>query len=194
MHSRKFDDRQLTFGVSGRLYKSNVLMYDHQTESLWSQLMEKAVSGPMVGSDLRVVPSYRTTWRNWKSRFPDTLVLSDDTGFPRNYNLDPYEGYYRVGTIIFPVGEVRRDLAAKTTILGIKINGRTRAYPLEDLKSISGGIRERIGEKTIQIDIDSNGQVAGVTDADGQQVDHLFAYWFAWQAFHPETTVYRKSD
>ena len=169
-------------------------MYDHQTESLWSQMMEKAVSGPMVGSDLKIVPSYRTTWHNWKTRFPDTSVLSEDTGFKRNYNLDPYERYYRVGTIIFPVGDIRRDLAAKTTVLGIKINGQTRAYPLEDLKSMSGGIRERIGETTIHIDIDSNGQVADVTDADGQPVDHLFAYWFAWQAFHPETTVYRKSN
>ena len=194
MHSRTVNGRQLTFGVSGRLYKSNVLIYDHQTESLWSQLMEKAVSGPLVGSDLRVVPSHRTSWRNWKGRHPGTMVLSTDTGYARNYDIDPYEGYSRVGTLIFPVGDVRRDLAAKTTVLGVNINGKAQAYPLADLKPRPGIIQDQIGGTRIQIEIDLDGQVNNVTDGQGRPVAHLFAYWFAWQAFHPDTTVYRNGD
>jgi hypothetical protein len=69
----------LTFGVSGRLYQSNVLIYDYQTESLWSQLKEEALTGSFTGTALRAFPSVVTTWADWQSTHPQTLVLSPDT-------------------------------------------------------------------------------------------------------------------
>lgn len=194
MYSRNIKDKQLTFGVSGRLYKSNVLIYDHQTESLWSQLMDTAISGPMVGTGLQKLVSRRTAWSSWKKRYPETKILSTNTGYSRNYSIDPYEGYYRIGTIMFPVGDVRRDLSPKSQVLGIEINGTARAYPLEDLKRRSAVIRERLGDEEIKIEIDTKGQVFDVTDAKGSPIPYLFAYWFAWQAFHPDTSVYRAAD
>ena len=128
MYSRQIEGQDYTFGVSGRLYKSNVLLYDHQTESLWSQLKQKAISGPLVGKELLKIPSTRTRWQTWLNRNPNTQVLSDNTGYNRNYTIDPYEDYYRVGTIMFPVGEVRRDFAAKEPVLGIEI-GNTAKGP-----------------------------------------------------------------
>jgi hypothetical protein len=94
VYSRKIGDKELTFGVSGLLYKANVLMYDRQTESLWSQVLRKAVTGPMTDTPLTVLPSTLTTWKRWKKRHPDTLVLSLETGHRRDYTRDPYESYY----------------------------------------------------------------------------------------------------
>jgi hypothetical protein len=191
VYSRKVDGRVYTFGVSGRLYKSNVLIYDHQTESLWSQLMEKAVSGRLVGKKLSVVPSSRLKWAAWRKKYPGTVVLSTETGYRRDYSIDPYEGYYRIGSLMFPVGNVRTDLSLKKRILGIEINNDSRAYPLDELRTRAGVHKDRLGGQDIRIEVDAEGQVIAVKDHMGQPVPHIFAYWFAWQAFHPQTSVYR---
>ena len=88
----RVDGQAKLFGVSGLLYKSDVLLYDRETESLWSQISRQAVSGPMKGQRLAMVPTSHTTWADWRERHPDTQVLSLDTGYSRNYNRNPYEG------------------------------------------------------------------------------------------------------
>ena len=193
MYSRKIADEVYTFGVSGKLYKSNVLIYDHQTESLWSQLMEKAVTGPLANSDLHKIPSQRMTWEAWKRRHPETTVLSTNTGYKRDYSIDPYTGYYQLGGFMFPVGDVRNDLPAKTRILGIEINGSARAYPLDTIHHADNNMTDTLGGVPIRIEVDASDQIVGVFESEGQSVAHIYAYWFAWQAFHPDTTVYRKS-
>jgi hypothetical protein len=194
VYSRRINNSDYTFGVSGRLYNSNVLMYDHQTESLWSQLMDTAISGPLAGTVLQKLPAKRVRWSRWKKQHPTTRVLSTDTGYQRDYWRDPYAGYYLVGSLMFPVGDVRRDLPAKARVLGITIANESRAYPLESLTRHTGSLQDRLGGTSVRIEIDADGQVIDVVDAEGKPVVHLFAYWFAWQAFHPDTTVYAASD
>jgi hypothetical protein len=190
VYSGKIDDKIFTFGVSGRLYKSNVLIYDHQTESLWSQLKETAITGPMVGRKLKKISAERTTWKRWLKKHPQTKVLSTDTGYDRNYNIDPYEGYYRALKIMFPVGDVRTDLPAKEMVLGIEINGAAKAYPLALLERKTGMLKDEIGENPVQIVLSKEGQVVNVLDHQARAIPVIFAYWFAWQAFHPDTAVY----
>ena len=190
VYSRKVDGTTRTFGISGRLYKSNVLLYDHGTESLWSQLKSQALSGPLAGTMLHQIPSSRVSWEKWTQLNPQTTALSDQTGYDRDYGRDPYEGYYRVGTIWFPVGEVRRDLSPKDRVLGVEIGSDSKAYPLEDLVARDGVVTDRVGDVQLRIRV-SGQEVVSVKDEQGQPVQHLFAYWFAWQAFHPQTDVYR---
>ena len=194
MYSRSVNGKLYTFGVSGRLYKSNVLLYDHQTESLWSQLMEKAVSGDLAGKSLSALPSTRVKWATWQKLYPDSRVLSTETGYHRNYALDPYEGYYRIGSLMFPVGNVRKDFSPKKRILGIKINTESRAFPIDELGARPGIHNDKLGGIDIQIEVDKAGQIVAVFDQNRQPVAHIFAYWFAWQAFHPDTGVYTLTD
>ena len=154
-------------------------------------MLSQAVSGEMVSKKLTVLPSIRTSWKTWQENHPKSLVLSTETGYSRDYNLDPYVGYYRVGTIWFPVGEVRKDLSPKERILGIEINGYSKAYPLKALASNPGTIEDGTGNSTIRIEINQEGEIVSVKDAAGKPVPHLFAFWFAWQAFHPDTKVYK---
>lgn len=178
------------FGISGKLYKSNLLLYDHQTQSLWSQLLEKSVSGPMVGKLLKKYPSVRVKWKNWLKKNKNTLVLSDQTGYIRDYSTNPYKGYYRLGRIMFPVGNVRKDLPAKKRILGIVIDGNARAYPITSLPRNVMTVEDTIGKTFIRIHINEDGEVINVTNDKGNPVPYIFSYWFAWQAFHPDTTVF----
>ena len=93
MYSRIVDEETYTFGVSGKLIRNTLVMYDRQTDSLWSQLLGEAVEGPLAGKELEFVPSVHTTWAEWKSRHPDTVALV------KGYrgNRDSYSGYYESG-------------------------------------------------------------------------------------------------
>lgn len=123
------DGRPLTFGTSGNLVNSNLLMYDRQTDSLWPQILGMAIQGPERGRALSHVPLVWTTWERWKGLYPTSLVLSRQTGYIRPYGSDPYgsygrhDTYYQVGEPFFPV--MRRDarLAAKTPVVGVKDEG-----------------------------------------------------------------------
>lgn len=194
VYSSRIDDQTLTFGVSGRLYKSNVLIYDHQTESLWSQLKETAIAGPMVGKKLTKISTKRISWKRWLEKHPRTKVLSTDTGYDRDYAIDPYEGYYKALGIMFPVGDVRTELPAKALVLGIEIDGIAKAYPLSMFAQKADGFKDQIGGNPIRIILSEEGQVVDVLDGQSRSIPVIFAYWFAWQAFHPQTAVYQKTQ
>ncbi len=93
MYDPLINGRRYEFGVSGLLYKRNLLFYDRQTDSLWSQLLSQAVTGPMAGRRLAVLAAENTTWRAWREEHPDTQLLSFVTGYPRDYKVDPYAAY-----------------------------------------------------------------------------------------------------
>jgi hypothetical protein len=192
VYSRNVEGQEYTFGVSGRLYKSNVLLYDHQTESLWSQLKEQAISGPAVGKNLKILPSSRINWKSWRKRYPSTGVLSDETGYSRDYSIDPYEGYYSLGSLMFPVGDVRTDMSAKEPILGIEVDNHAKAYRMAWLRSNPGLHHDKIGNKAIQIEISPEGEVVAVRDKEDHAIPAIYSYWFAWQAFHRETEVFKE--
>jgi len=192
VYSRNVEGQEYTFGVSGRLYKSNVLLYDHQTESLWSQLKEQAISGPAAGKNLKILPSSRINWKSWRKRNPSTKVLSDETGYSRDYSSDPYEGYYSIGSLMFPVGDVRTDMSAKEPILGIEVDNHAKAYRMDWLRSNPGLHHDKIGYHATQIEISPEGEVMAVRDKEGHAIPAIYSYWFAWQAFHRETEVFKE--
>ncbi len=145
----------------------------------------------MVNHELTKIPSTRVKWKTWKQRNPNTLVLSIDTGYKRNYDKDPYAGYYRLGTFWFPVGKVRKDLSPKSRILGIELEGHSKAYPLNIIQKNKKILLDSINNIPIVITLNHEGEVLSVTDKNNTAVTHIFSYWFAWQAFHPKTEVYR---
>jgi hypothetical protein len=153
--------------------------------------MDQAVAGPVAGKKLRVLPSSRLKWKTWQKRNPSTRVLSDDTGFDRDYSIDPYEGYYRIGSLMFPVGDVRQDMSAKEPVLGIEIENHAKAYRLDWLSAHPGIHNDRVGSHPIRIEVSPEGEVVAVRDKQGDAIAATYSYWFAWQAFHRETEVFK---
>lgn len=90
---RQVGDRLLSFGTSGRLYLSALVMYDRQTESLWSQVERTAIAGVLTGEQLELIPVTMLRWADWRATNPDGWVLSRETGFDRDYGRNPYVGY-----------------------------------------------------------------------------------------------------
>lgn len=126
-----------TFGVSGLLYNSDLLMYERGTKpsSLWAQILGEAVVGPLTGTKLKVLPSVQTTWEEWKRQHPDTTVLDINTGFSRDYNRNPYLGYDKESSTYFPVSNRDNRLFSKEWVYGITIGDAQKAYKLESLKA-----------------------------------------------------------
>ncbi len=178
------------FGVSGLLYNSDVLLYDRNSETLWSQLMLKAVAGPLKGTPLKMVTASHTTWADWRRRHPETRVLSEDTGFRRNYGDDPYPGYESSRRVIFPVSSRDRRYHPKERVIGLLVNGRAKAYPFVELDRAGGRVEDVFAERSLTVEFDAEHQTGRVVDAKGQEVPTVIAYWFAWRAFHPKGEVF----
>jgi hypothetical protein len=193
--SAMISGRESTFGVSGLLYNSDVLLYDRETESLWSQIAGKSVNGALKGADLQQLPLQHTSWQNWRQHHPDTRVLSADTGFPFiNYDRDPYAEYRRSNRLWFPVANEDSRLRNKTWVLGVVAGGKAKAYSLRSLKKSDSPIQDRIGEISVTIEFDVKHQTAVALDQDRNYLESIQLYWFAWAAFYPDTLIWSHDD
>ncbi len=198
---RRVRGRTLTFGVSGYLLHGNQVLYDRQTGSLWSQLLGRAISGRYRGTPLRPVPLVEETWSQWLAQHPRTTVLSirrdalaDRFTHPYSYtdsrgeeeSFDPYAGYVDKVNRYFP--EVVRGLPGSALVLGVRIGGVTKAYPLDELR---GPVRDVVAGRRVLVvpDPDAGSAAAFV---NGRRVAATPVYWFAWRAFYPRTLVYRR--
>ncbi|MEM7281767.1 MAG: DUF3179 domain-containing protein, partial [Pseudomonadota bacterium] len=140
-------DEPFVFGSSGFLYRSNKLMYDQQTHSLWNQFTGRPVVGELVDSEieLKVLPVVTTTWKQWRESHPDTKVLAKKTGFERNYSPGaPYGEYFSSSELMFPALHKDRRLDAKDQVFGLRLSGSAKAWPLKDFE---GGkvLNDRVG-------------------------------------------------
>ncbi|MEX2606709.1 MAG: DUF3179 domain-containing protein [Kiritimatiellia bacterium] len=192
--NRKIDGQVRSFGVSGLLYNSDVLMYDRETESLWSQLKMEGVSGSGRGKKLEWMTSDLMTWSAWRGKYPEGEVLSTDTGHRRDYNASPYQDYFASNRVMFPVdsSRIRGRLRDKEFVLGVIVGDTPKAYRMEELPKQNGELRDRIQTRDLVIHYDAEAKHARVVDGDGNTVPSVTVYWFAWQAFYPHTRLWEK--
>lgn len=152
MCAREIDGREFSFGVSGKLIRNVLVMYDRQTQSLWSQLLGESVSGEMTGTPLEFLPTWHTSWSQWKELHPDTLAL--DKGL--RGSRDPYEGYYASGSTGI-IGETVSDnrLTGKEFVIGVALDETAVAYPFRIL-STEPAVNDSIGDHDIVVVFDSD--------------------------------------
>lgn len=129
VYNREIDDKEYTFGVSGKLLKNTLVMFDYETESFWPIVYGEAVDGELAGRKLNSIPGcQKVPWGAWKKLHPDTQVLSYHGS--RTIGYDVYGDYHKnEDTGIFPATNVDTRLGIKTNIIGIEVNGKHKAYP-----------------------------------------------------------------
>jgi hypothetical protein len=127
----------LTFGTSGNLRNSDLVMYDRQTESWWQQFSGEAIVGDLTGTQLTFLPASIISWADYKEQHPDGQVLSVDTGFNRSYGLNPYVGYDDVNQNPFLfAGEFDNRLLPMDRVIGIMLpEGESVAYAFKQLSA-----------------------------------------------------------
>ncbi len=160
MYGREINGELHTFGVSGKLIMNALVMYDHQTRTLWSQFLRKGVKGPLVGVELEVIPVTQTTWAGWRELHPDTQVLNKRG----RYQSDNYEGYYRdssAGVIGETINDDRLD--RKELVVGVDFKGDTKAYPFSALEG-QPIVNDSVAGRSILIFFDNSTDTALVFD------------------------------
>lgn len=167
----------LQFGSSGLLYRSNKLMFDRQTGSLWHHLTGKPVSGALLNRDitLKQRPMTIARWSDWKIRHPATKVLDLQTGYNRNYEPGfVYRDYAESPDLLYPanvgigvgVESERHDLSSKTHVFGLQTFGKAKAWPIEAFRN-APVINDRLGDRTIVLIGDPEGRSVRAYDREG---------------------------
>lgn len=215
---RVVNGQETTFGVSGKLYNSDLVMYDRLTNTLWSQLDGTAIIGELAEQKLEILPLTITSWQDWKKSFPNSKVLSRDTGFVRDYDTYPYGTYESSAEILFPISTRDSTYHPKTRIYGIEVNNKFKAYLKGDIAR-EKIINDNFNGKNLLIVYDEsiddarifyrddkefilkNGKlVSGDIEYDLndnssnnklQELQVVKAFWFAWYAFHSDTEIYK---
>ena len=241
---RAVGGQTLDFGTSGRLYKSDLVMYDRQTHSLWVQMEGRAIVGDLAGTRLRVVPANTIAYNEWKAGYPGGSVLSRNTGYRRSYGANPYESYDQpsLSPFLFS-GTTDPRRPPKERVVGVTVDGHARAYPWPILEA-RRVVEDQIGRTRLVIFYQTGtlsaldaGQIAesraigatgvfspavagkamtfepvagGFRDRETgsiwtllghavqgpmasqrlSSIPHMDAFWFAWAAFHPATSIY----
>ena len=180
------------FGVSGLLYNSDVLLYDHETETLWSQILSKGISGKLVGSKLEILPSSHTSWKIWLEKHPDTEVLSSDTGSNRDYSRSPYGDYDKGRETYFPLAFRSQKYHPKERVMGISIGGKHKVYPFSELAKVnSGTLKNDFSGQQLQLTFDAENRDGVIKDSKGDVLPSINTFWFAWYAFYPDTEIFK---
>lgn len=180
-YSGKFNDIETTFGTSGFLYRSNKIMYDRETLSLWNQELGQPVIGELADSGIQLdfFPTLLTTWGEWKDAHPDTTVLSLDTGvyrpgryFPEDNPNATYYDYFNTPDTMFPVW-IRDDrLETKDVVLGVNVGGSQKAYPVSALQT-DRVVNDVLGETNIVVLASELSQAATAYERGDQEFSRL---------------------
>jgi hypothetical protein len=216
-----FERGETEFGVSGDLVNSNLTMYDRGTDSWWPQVTATAVRGPLTGEHLREFRVVWTTWGEWNAAYPDTAVLTEETGYSRRYGNDPYGsynprgGYYANDQTLFdPLTDDDRA-EAKRVVIGTRtaegalvfdkkrlLSQRVRTGTIADTEYVAvaaetlstGYVYANPRARSVTAVEDGYRVDGEVYDADALPLDRTLAFdgmWFAWAGFYPEVSYVR---
>lgn len=235
---RTVADAVLDFGTSGKLYRSDLVMYDRQSLSLWAQMEGRALVG--------VMPANTLAFAKWRAAHPDGKVLSRETGYHRSYGTNPYADYDEptVGPFLYR-GRLDPRRPPKERVVGVQIGDTARAYPwpivehaqvindtlagepivvlyqpgtlsaldqtqMEQSRDVGATavFSRRLGDRVLTFEAagpsfrdretGSLWDLFGVAEAGPRRrerlrvIPHVDAFWFAWAAFHPTTSIYAK--
>lgn len=180
-----------TFGLAGLLLNSNVVFYDRVDGSLWSQVKLEAISGPHAGQSLIHLANWEIArWDDWRQAYPRATVIQPELEphDQRDYTTAPFTAYIETDRLMFPIARDDARLPRKTAVVGVRRGDEARAWPTAWVADQPGGrVRETWGGGTVELQADTDGRVGVVAVPGGAAAVHTF--WFAWAAFHPQTTL-----
>jgi hypothetical protein len=187
VYDRVIDGDTLLFGVSGRLYESNLLMFDEKTESLWSQALGECVVGDWLGKKLPLVNSVVVSFEEIENNFPDAKVLSTKTGFDRNYSEYPYADYNSNDELYFPVSKKSKRYANKDMMYVVQIGNTSVAFHWKDLLK-AGSAEQNTPDGRVKVQV-KNFVPSATKKENGEKLSGYFSYWFSWYAMLGEKGI-----
>jgi len=177
------------FGTSGKLYNSNLVMYDEETDTYWSQIDGKAIVGELTGQELTAISIDTVVWKDFVSDNSNAEVLSRETGMDRPYGQSAYASYFANDFLLFDVEneDTEKKIKNKDVVFGVELNGKYKAYTEASLIERGEIVDEGFG---VRVTRTSEGIVVVTSLDTNEEIVKERDFWFAWFAFHPETELY----
>jgi hypothetical protein len=191
-YRRELSGRVLEFGLAGLAYNAGLLLYDRETQSLWSLFEGRAIAGPLAGKRLTPLPVRQEHMGTWLVRHPGTRVLERPQPERIDYRYSPFKAYWLEEKIPHPVRARDESFHPKEVVLGVEVGDKARAYLGSRLAASGLRLEDEIDGKKIRIDYDPDEAVFIWEVPDGVAVTD--AYWFAWKAFHPDTEIWKAPE
>ena len=185
---REIEGQVTEFGVAGLLYNSDLVFYDRVTQTLWEQVDAVGIVGPLAGVELDLVPITTTRWSTWRAAHPETMVLSPDTGFARDYSKDQYADYRQLERLFMPVSAESELLHPKTVVYGFKLQDAMLAVT-ETLLEENRHYEHEVDGRVVTISLGDDGSASLIDSRNGESIAPVRLYWFAWYTFHPDTEL-----
>jgi hypothetical protein len=185
-------DEPLVLRTSGLLSRSNKVMYDLTTKSVFDTFTGAAVSGPLQDAavKLQLVTTTVATWGDWKAAHPSTRIIAEDGGIGRSYPRDPLGGRDDDGPI-FPTGAIDPRLDAHDSVIGvISPDGTAVAFPTDGAQA---ALADGNPVAAAGVEVYTDGAGLRTRSRDGSELASHQAFWFAWSQFHPDTILWEPS-
>lgn len=181
------DGTVTTFGVSGSLLESNMIMYDRATESLWQQSTGQTLAGTYHEAELNHIGFQFMTLGEVRANFSDALILSEDTGYRRDYRRNPYAGYETNNQFVFEPSEIDTTYNPKTIMVVFDLNGVPIVADWDSLRK-KKSLQGTVAQQTIFYNV-SEGSQLKITDQAGTEYPFYFEMWFSVAAQHGKSIV-----
>lgn len=140
-----------SFGGSGLLYNSNLILYDRETKSLWSQMLQQSVNGARIRDIAEQFPVIQTSFSTLLELYPEAVVMTRNTGFSRNYDNYPYGSYKTNADLLFPVNNLDNRLHPKARVVGIHSDIAQRVYQISGFGPSTSAINDQVGDQSIVV-------------------------------------------
>jgi len=185
-YDRRLGGEILTFGVSGYLLESNMIMFDREREALWQQSTGRVLAGRKLDTQLQLMPFQLMTMGEVKKVYPNALVLSEVTGYHRDYGRNPYSGYEDSEGYFFSPSREDVRYPAKTIFVVFRYEGKSVGTPY--LKLTDGEVFETTVNSD-NITLVRNGDLITITDSSGRGLPFYFEMWFSFLTQHREEAI-----
>jgi hypothetical protein len=184
---------RVEFGTSGKLWRSNLVMYDRKTGSLWSQVLGEAIVGEMTGVKLELLSSDQVRFGDWRKLNPGGEVLSRDTGALRFYGANPYGDYFSVTNLALSLtGPKDARLPNDALVFGIIIGGKAKAYAAKAVEE-RGTVEDVFEGRRLLLRYDpelgATRMYEVLPDGREERLNPFSAFWFSWASAHPGTEL-----
>jgi len=176
---RKSSGQIDTFGVSGKLWESNLMMYDHETETLWSQILGEAMVGDRTGEKLTILGTNIITFAEVRQNYPDAKILSRETGHSRSYGSSPYGNYEENNSLYFPVSNEDEAFHKKELFYIVNLGEKSVGFMRADLLE-AGSAQVDVDGQTIQAEASDSGEITVTNLATQEELPGYIAMWFSW--------------
>jgi len=174
-----FDAKDDVFGVSGKLWESNLLMYDKKTETLWSQIRGEGIVGDRTGETLEILDANVISFAELKERYTDADVLSKDTGYRRNYGQSPYGNYESNNELFFPVSKSDEAFSKKELFHLVYVDDKSVGFNRSDLFK-AGEAEVEVNGRIIRAEIEGESTIKVTDTVTGEQFPGFITMWFSW--------------